>query len=94
MVRANLLFCGCSRFELSCERRRPFLGEPLSKTRLDEQEFFFAFRRKVGVVFQNPDVQLFNANVFDELAFGPLQMGWPAQRDARASGRSSARNAH
>ncbi len=55
-----------------------FLGEPLSQARLDEQEFFFAFRRKVGVVFQNPDVQLFNANVFDEVAFGPLQMGWPA----------------
>lgn len=57
-----------------------FLGEPLSPARLEEQEFFFAFRRKVGVVFQNPDVQLFNANVFDELAFGPLQMGWPAQK--------------
>jgi cobalt/nickel transport system ATP-binding protein len=23
---------------------------------------------------------LFNASVFDELAFGPLQMGWPAQQ--------------
>jgi cobalt/nickel transport system ATP-binding protein len=57
-----------------------FLGEPLTQVRLDEQEFFFAFRRKVGVVFQNPDVQLFNANVFDELAFGPLQMGWPASK--------------
>ena len=32
------------------------------------------------MVFQNPDVQLFNASVFDELAFGPLQMGWPAQQ--------------
>jgi cobalt/nickel transport system ATP-binding protein len=57
-----------------------FRGDELSKARLDEQEFFFQFRRKVGVVFQNPDVQLFNANVFDELAFGPLQMGWPAQK--------------
>jgi len=34
----------------------------------------------VGVVFQNPDVQLFNASVFDEVAFGPLQMGWPARQ--------------
>ncbi len=35
-----------------------FLNEELSKARLEEQEFFFHFRRKVGVVFQNPDVQL------------------------------------
>jgi cobalt/nickel transport system ATP-binding protein len=57
-----------------------FLGGMLSKARLDEEEFFFGFRRRVGVVFQNPDVQLFNASVFDEVAFGPLQMGWPALR--------------
>jgi cobalt/nickel transport system ATP-binding protein len=57
-----------------------FLGEALNKERLAEEEFFFAFRRRVGVVFQNPDVQLFNASVFDEVAFGPLQMGWAAQK--------------
>jgi cobalt/nickel transport system ATP-binding protein len=57
-----------------------FLGEELSRERLDEEEFFFGFRRRVGVVFQNPDVQLFNASVFDEVAFGPLQMGWPAKK--------------
>ena len=27
--------------------------------------------------FQNPDVQLFNPTVFDEVAFGPLQLRWP-----------------
>ena len=57
-----------------------FLGSTLTKQRLEEEDFFFEFRRKVGVVFQNPDVQLFNASVFDEVAFGPLQMGWPAQK--------------
>jgi cobalt/nickel transport system ATP-binding protein len=30
----------------------------------------------VGMVFQNADVQLFNPTVYDELAFGPLQMQW------------------
>jgi cobalt/nickel transport system ATP-binding protein len=54
-----------------------FFGEWLQEARLREKEFFFAFRRRVGVVFQNPDVQLFNASVFDEVAFGPLQLGWP-----------------
>jgi cobalt/nickel transport system ATP-binding protein len=57
-----------------------FFGEPLTEPRLREEEFFFAFRRRVGVVFQNPDVQLFNPSVFDEVAFGPLQLRWPAER--------------
>lgn len=57
-----------------------FLGHALNRDRLEEEDFFFSFRRRVGVVFQNPDVQLFNASVFDELAFGPLQMGWPPQK--------------
>ncbi len=38
------------------------------------------FRRRVGFVFQNPEVQLFNPTVRDEIAFGPLQLGWPAER--------------
>jgi len=57
-----------------------FHGEKLTAGRLDEAEFFFAFRRRVGLVFQNPDVQLFNPSVFDELAFGPLQLRWPPAR--------------
>jgi cobalt/nickel transport system ATP-binding protein len=57
-----------------------FFGEPLTEPRLREEEFFFAFRRRVGIVFQNPDVQLFNPSVFDEVAFGPLQLRWPADR--------------
>ncbi|MDQ2777286.1 MAG: energy-coupling factor ABC transporter ATP-binding protein [Acidobacteriota bacterium] len=52
-------------------------GEELTEERLEEEEYFFRFRRRVGILFQNPDVQLFNASVFDEIAFGPLQMGWP-----------------
>ncbi|MEG6567039.1 ABC transporter ATP-binding protein [Thermoanaerobacterium saccharolyticum] len=39
----------------------------------DDQEY--QFRRKVGYLFQDSDVQLFNACVFDEVAFAPLQMG-------------------
>ena len=34
------------------------------------------FRRRVALVFQNPDVQLFNLTVFDEVAYGPLQLQW------------------
>ena len=54
-------------------------GEPLTEERLQDDAFAFAFRRRVGLVFQNPDVQLFSATVFDELAFGPLQLRWPKE---------------
>jgi cobalt/nickel transport system ATP-binding protein len=33
---------------------------------------------RVGIVFQNSDDQLFNATVFDDVAFGPLNLGLPA----------------
>lgn len=32
-------------------------------------------RRRVGVVFQDPDDQLFSPTVFDDVAFGPMNMG-------------------
>src|SRR6476659_8541977 len=35
----------------------------------------FSFHREVGLVFQDPDIQLFSATVFDDVAFGPLQLG-------------------
>jgi len=35
-------------------------------------------RSKVGLVFQNPDDQLFSPTVFDDVAFGPINMGYPA----------------
>lgn len=34
-------------------------------------------RRSVGMVFQNPDDQLFMPTVFDDVAFGPLNLGLP-----------------
>jgi cobalt/nickel transport system ATP-binding protein len=36
-------------------------------------------RAKVGLVFQNPDDQLFSPTVFEDVAFGPLHMGLPEQ---------------
>ena len=56
-----------------------FLGDELTQAKLDQPDFFLPFRRRVGIVFQNTDVQLFNASVFDEVAFGPLQLGWPKE---------------
>jgi cobalt/nickel transport system ATP-binding protein len=36
-----------------------------------------AIRAKVGLVFQDPDDQLFSPTVFEDVAFGPLHMGMP-----------------
>ncbi len=55
-------------------------GEPLTEESFEDEGFALGFRRRVGLVFQNPDVQLFNPTVFDEIAFGPLQLGWSKQQ--------------
>jgi cobalt/nickel transport system ATP-binding protein len=60
-----------------------FRGEALTEAAFADEGFSRAFRRRVGLVFQNPDVQLFNPTVFDEVAFGPLQLGW-AKDEVRA----------
>jgi cobalt/nickel transport system ATP-binding protein len=57
-----------------------FCGQPLTEERLNSKEVEFDFRRRVGLVFQNPDIQLFNPTVFDEVAFGPLQLRWPREK--------------
>lgn len=57
-----------------------FQGVELTAERLADEAFVLDFRRRVGLVFQDADVQLFNPTVFDELAFGPLQLGWPSER--------------
>ncbi|MEQ1946147.1 MAG: ABC transporter ATP-binding protein [Bryobacteraceae bacterium] len=54
-----------------------FRGQTLDRSQLEQDSFAFDFRRCVGMVFQNPDMQLFNPTVFDEIAFAPLQLGLP-----------------
>jgi cobalt/nickel transport system ATP-binding protein len=41
---------------------------------IKDNEFRSYFRKKVGFVFQNSDIQLFSPTVFEEVAFGPLQL--------------------
>lgn len=35
------------------------------------------YHQKVGILFQNVDIQLFNSSVYEEVAFGPKQMELP-----------------
>ncbi len=44
-------------------------GLPVEKKNLQE------IRRRVGLVFQDPDDQLFSPTVYDDVAFGPINMG-------------------
>jgi cobalt/nickel transport system ATP-binding protein len=41
---------------------------------IKDNEFRSYFRKRVGFVFQNSDVQLFSSTVFEEVAFGPMQL--------------------
>ena len=50
-------------------------GQNLTEDALRNDEINFAFRRRVGLVFQDTDVQLFSPSVLDEVAFAPLQLG-------------------
>ena len=52
-------------------------GQTLSEDALRDDETNFAFRRRVGLVFQDTDVQLFSPSVLEEVAFAPLQLGIP-----------------
>jgi cobalt/nickel transport system ATP-binding protein len=52
-------------------------GELLTEEALQDGERAFSFRRRVGFVFQDPDVQLFSPTVWDEVTFAPLHLGLP-----------------
>ncbi len=53
-------------------------GTPVTPVSLKE------VRRRVGLVFQNPDDQLFMPRVFDDVAFGPTNLGLaPARVEQR-----------
>lgn len=57
--------------------------EVLTEEKLETDAFRCFFRSRVGYVFQNPDIQLFCPTVFDEVAFGPLQLGLPPREVIR-----------
>lgn len=59
----------------------PQRGEVLYRGRACASERDFeTVRREVGLLFQNPDDQLFCATVDEDVAFGPFNLGWPRAR--------------
>lgn len=52
-------------------------GEALTEAAMQDEARAFAFRRRVGLVFQDPEAQLFSPTVWDEVTFAPLHLGLP-----------------
>ena len=44
-----------------------------------DKESLFNARQKIGIVFQNPDNQLFAPTVEEDVAFGPMNLGLPIE---------------
>ena len=41
---------------------------------MKDNNFRSYFRKRVGFIFQNSDIQLFSSTVYDEIAFGPMYL--------------------
>jgi cobalt/nickel transport system ATP-binding protein len=57
-----------------------FCGQQLNEKIFSDAKFSQEFRRKVGFIFQNPDVQLFCPTVKEDIVFGPLQLGFAKEQ--------------
>jgi cobalt/nickel transport system ATP-binding protein len=66
------------------DARIRIMGQTLNKRNLG------IIRGQVGVLFQDPDDQLFSPTVFEDVAFGPLHMGLPADEVHRRVARALA----
>ena len=62
--------------------KRQAYGQPLTEESLADPAVNARFRSRVGIVFQNSDVQVFSATVREEIAFGCLQLGLSAAETA------------
>jgi len=60
----------------------PIAGEVLvdgATTNAEDEDALFSIRKKVGMVFQNPDNQMIASIIEDEIAFGPENLGVPRE---------------
>ena len=52
-----------------------YKGSAITESYLKDNACAKRFHKDIGYLFQNPDTMLFNSSVYDEVAFGPRQMG-------------------
>lgn len=56
------------------EGRFEAFGQEINEEVMENDRIAQAFHRRVGFIFQNSDAQLFTTRVWDEIAFGPMQL--------------------
>lgn len=52
-----------------------FDDDDITEKKLNDSAFSKSFHKRIGFIFQNSNAQLFCSTVYDEVAFGPRQMG-------------------
>lgn len=52
-----------------------FDDDDITEKKLNDSTFSKSFHKRIGFIFQNSNAQLFCSTVYDEVAFGPRQMG-------------------
>ena len=67
----STFFLCCNGINRPAKGRILLDGEPIQYTR----QGLLNLRQKVGIVFQDPDNQLFSASVYQEISFGILNLG-------------------
>jgi cobalt/nickel transport system ATP-binding protein len=55
-------------------------GAEVTEAALEDERFNRSFRSRVGFIFQNSDAQVFSPTVWEEIAFGPLNMSMPSDQ--------------
>lgn len=54
-------------------------GRDIDRRSVDRPNDLEWLRRKLGIIFQDSDVALFNSTVWNDVVFGPLHMGLPVE---------------
>lgn len=60
-----------------------YFGAELKESSFNDDKYSENFRKKVGFIFQNPDVQLFCPTVREDIMFGPSQLSLPGEETAK-----------
>jgi cobalt/nickel transport system ATP-binding protein len=61
------------------EGRLTITGRDIDRKSVDRPNDLDWLRRKLGIIFQDSDVALFNSTVWNDVVFGPLHMGLPLE---------------
>ncbi len=60
-------------------------GKEITKKSVERSGKLRDIRERIGMVFQDPDVQLFSATVNDDIIFGPVNFGWKEEKAKEAA---------